>query len=235
MEEKQLKEFYKKYIDIKIYRVIPEEYIKEIKNEGMNPKKDPLKNRYNTIKKLFKIMKKFEKEGIIYTENWRDRNRKGSEIIKINLKSMKNKHIDFVADYNQATKFKEKWKGGALINSISNYINFLDKQELSSKEKEIIEELKLWIKEKQNYKNVMIYVRGSNKCFEKAKLLLLPINGKIKTIKSPYGSFKHFKKIVKNKFTRYEKYLKQNELSYLRVTSKIPKEAINLIKKENYN
>jgi hypothetical protein len=226
MNEGQLKDFYKKYIDVKIYRVISKEYLPKIKKEGINPKKDPLKIKYKEIKKLFELIEKYERKGIVYTETWRDGERKGSEIIKISKKSMNNNYIDFVTDYKQVLKFKDKWRGGALVNTISNYINFLKKQNLSNKEKKLIEKLKLWSNKKRKYQNIIIYTKGSNKYFENAKLLLLPLNGKIQTVKSPYGSYEHFKKKIKNNFKKYEQYLKQKELSYIRVTSKIPKENI---------
>ena len=68
---------------------------------------------------------------------------------------------------------------------------------------------------------------GSSKFFEKSKFLLLPIKGKKEMVKSPYGSYRHFKKTMKDK---YKEYLKKEELSYLRVVDKIPKEEILVLK-----
>jgi hypothetical protein len=229
MNEKQLYEFWKKYVNTKIYHVTSEKYISVIKKNGLNPKKNPLGNKYPEIIQLFKLIKRFEDKGIIYTEEWRDGIKKGSEIIEISKESINNNYIDFVSDYNQALKFKKKWRGGALANIVFNYANFLKNKRLSKSERELVRMLNLWAEKERKYKNKIIYVKGSGKFLEGAKLLLLPLKGKKKIVTSPYGSYEYFINVIRNKLNLYERYLKQEELSYLRVMDKIPKEDIFIL------
>ena len=117
--------FWNKFIDRDIYRVTSEEYLPEILENGLNPKNDPFSKMYEDIDKLFRIMIRFEQEGIIYQEKWRDGPVRASEIIKFNEASRQNNYLDFVADYDQALKFYNKWRGGALTNVVYNFSTFL--------------------------------------------------------------------------------------------------------------
>lgn len=229
MDENDLLKFWKEFIDRDIYRVTSEEYLHEILENGLNPKNDPFSKMYGDIDELFQIIIRFEKEGIIYQEEWRDGPVMASEIIKFNESSRQNNYLDFVTDYNQALKFYDKWKGGALTNVVYNFSTFLQNQNLNEDDKELVDKMKDWSTNKRNYKNKIISVKGSNHVFENAKMLCLPENGERKIVESPYGSFDHFKKTVSGKFDLYKPFLKIKKLSYLRVTENIAPDLIQIV------
>lgn len=55
MKEKELEKLYNKYIKNRfMYRAVSEEYYKDIKKNGLNPKKDP--SNENIFRKLFIII-----------------------------------------------------------------------------------------------------------------------------------------------------------------------------------
>lgn len=216
---------WEKWVNRNIFRVTSDEYLEDIKTNGLDPNRDPFEGMYEHIDKLFKIMLKLENKDIIYEEKWRDGPAKASDIIEFNKPSRENKYIDFVADYNQALKFCEKWKGGALTNVVFNFTNFLKNKELTTEEKELVTKLLKWAEKKRRFSNRIIAVKGSNKIFENAKMLCLP-KGKNFLIQSPYGSLENFKK---NYQAEILPFLTTQELSYLRVEEKIPAEAIDLV------
>ncbi|HII14726.1 MAG TPA: hypothetical protein HA362_00275 [Nanoarchaeota archaeon] len=231
MDKAFLGKFWKKNIQRNIYRVVSDEYASSIKKNGMTPAKDPFKGMHPKIKALYRLMLKLEKEGLVYREKWRDGPVKASYIIKVSRASMDNNYIDFVADYKQALRFKGKWKGGALTNVVFNFCRFLllNKAKLSGKEQKLVCSLFEWTKKKMGFRNRIMVVKGSSRCFETAKLLLLPKDGRKQYLASPYGSFKHFLKTVRGRFAVYEPYLSRTELGYLRVLGRIgPKEIVRI-------
>lgn len=187
MDEAFLKRFWKQNIDRNIYRVVSEEYIPGIRKNGMNPAKDPFKGMHPKIKSLYSLMLKLEKKGFAYEEKWRDGPVKASYIIKVSRASIGNNFIDFVADYKQALKFRGKWRGGALTNVVFNFCRFLllNKGMLSAKEQKLVYLLFEWAKKKRRFKNRIMAVKGSAKCFETAKLLLLPNAAENNTLHHP--------------------------------------------------
>ena len=61
--EKKLQQFYNKYINKPIYRAIPLVDYNEIKNNGIDPTKNPYNKIKPSMKKLANIILKLEKEG----------------------------------------------------------------------------------------------------------------------------------------------------------------------------
>lgn len=229
MKEKESIEFWNEFIDRDIYRITSEEYLQDITKRGLDPSNDPFQKMYTDIDLLFKLMIKYEEKGIIYQEKWRDGPVTASDIIEFNRASRTNNYLDFVVDYQQALKFYRKWRGGALANVIFNFTNFLQNQELSLAEKQLVDKLHDWSSKKRSHKNRIVAVKGSNLIFENAKMLCLPENGERYTMPSPYGSFEHFKHTTKGKLDLYIPFLQIKELSYLQVTEKIPADAIKII------
>ncbi|MBU0461435.1 MAG: hypothetical protein KJ574_02505, partial [Nanoarchaeota archaeon] len=72
MNENGLYEFWNEFINRDIYRVTSEEYLLDMTKHGLNPSNDPFSKMYEEIEKLFEIIVKYEKKGIIYQEEWRD-------------------------------------------------------------------------------------------------------------------------------------------------------------------
>jgi len=226
--EEALFRVWNQYVNRDVYRVTSEEYLPEIKREGLDPKKDPFKEKYLEIEQLFQIMTQLEEKGITYQERWRDGPITASGIIRFNSTSINNDYLDFVADYEQALKFYQRWRGGALSTVVFNFTSFLADKKMSTTEKDLVERLHQWSEEKRSYPNHIITVNASHPAFESAQMLCLPKKGQRTTVASPYGSFDHFKEEVKDRIEVYLPYLKGEELSYLRVGQRIGPECIKL-------
>jgi len=233
MFEMTSKDMWKKYIDKKVYRIMPSDQKSNVLKKGFDPKKDPYEKINPKIKKMFKIVKRLEKEGVVFRDEWANSPVKGSTVVKVSMRSVKGKYIDFVANKKQLKKFEKSWVGGGcLVTYVLKLTDFLleNIDKLSSSEKELIKYLNKWANKRKNKKRFVIYIKGSNKIFESAKFYCFTPEFK-KYWKSPFGSFKHFEKIMKKGgFKKYMPFLKGEKLFYLRVPKKIPSDEIKLLK-----
>jgi hypothetical protein len=231
--EEKLYKLWKKYIDTNLYKVISKEYISSIRKKGFQINKDPFSKKKNEIKKLFEIILKLEKRDLIYYHKIGRVQVKGSYLVKRSSISMNKKFLDFTNSYQQAKKFKRKWGGGALTVAVLDLSNFLmdNKNLLNKKEIKLIKNLISWANKKRGFENKIIFIKGSNPIFENAKLQYnLKVRKNQKYYLSPYGSFNHFKKIIKQEgYKKYEPYLKKTKKAYIRVTENIsPKSIIRI-------
>jgi len=237
-KDRELYALWKKYVNKNIYRVISGEYLKDVRKNGFNPKKDPYSvATKNKIKKFFKIILRLEKKGVVYNEKIGRNNDiviKGKFIVERANISMGSNFIDLTQDYSQALKFKRKWRGGALTQAVYNFCLFLKNREkyLTDSEKKLLEEIRDWAERKRKFPNYLLFINGSSKCLESAKFLHQKIISKNqKYWKSPYGSFEHFKNVARRtNIKKYIPHLKGEKYFYLRVTSKIPPSAISKIR-----
>lgn len=237
LSEKELYKLWKKYIDKSVYRVISKEYLKDVKKNGFNPKKDPFSDSIKKkIKKFFKIILRLHKKRIIYKEKIGRNNEftiYGKYIVERSIISMNSNFIDLTPNYIQALKFKRLFHGGALTMAVYRFCNFLKDKKylLTTSEKKLLSEMFEWVNKKRNYSTRLVFIKGSHSCLSKAKFhYQLAIRKNQKYLASPYGSFEHFKKILrKNGHKKYFPYLKEKNF-YLRVISKIPPSAIIKIK-----
>jgi len=229
MDSKKSLNFWNEFVNRDIYRVTSDEYIDDIVQNGLDPANDPFQGMFGDINKLFELMVGLEERGIVYEEIWKPGPVTASHIIEFNRASRVNNYIDFVADYQQALKFDREWKGGALTSIIFNFTSFLRDQELSDKDKELVDKLHEWSADKRNYGNRILVVKGSSTIFENAEMLCFPGNRMQHVLPSPYGSFEHFERIIGEKWDQYSPFLKMDKLSYLRVTERIPADVIRLI------
>ena len=229
---KELKEIWKKYINQKIYRVIPFDQKDIILKKGFNPKKDPYEKINEKIKKMFGIVKRLERKGIVFKDEWGNKPVKGSTIVKVSMRSVRGSYIDFVVSKKQIQIFKKRWDGGCLATYVFKLTKFLLKNsyKLNPSERKLVNYLNKWAFSKRGKKSVTIFIKGSNEIFESA--LFYPFSPQFKRYwKSPFGSFEHFKKVVKEKDLRkYLPYLKGEKLFYLRVKEKILPKEIKLVK-----
>ena len=230
--EKLLKEIYKKYIDRPIYRVVPYRDYKKILKEGINPKKDPYEKIKPKLKQFFKIILKLEKKGKIIKLKWGSKEIFGSYAVKTTIDDLLRPYVDFTPN-NES--YYMKMHGGATVTNIKRLIKKLIeiKPKLSNKDLKIVDGLNKWTK-KKTCKNKVIYVQGSSKIFETALFQELKstktksISGRKKRyyLPNPFGSFEHFKKIIKkNGLKKYLSHFKNNNF-YLRVKDKIPANEI---------
>jgi hypothetical protein len=224
----ELKKIYKKYVDQKVYRVIPISQKSTVLRKGFDPKKDPHKKYISKINRMFRIIERLERKGIIFKEKWRDGMAPGSKVVQLSRRSLNTNYIDFVADKKQVKRFKRKWKGSCLVNYVYKLTNFLldNLKELKNSERELVKDLNKWAKSRTKDKFVVIYIKGSNKIFESSKFYRFHKGVRKMYWRSPFGSFDYFKKAInQRKLSEYLPYLKHKKLFYLRVNKKIsPKE-----------
>jgi hypothetical protein len=230
--DKKLKEIWKKYINQKIYRVIPFDQKAIVLKKGFDPKKDPYEKINNKVKKMFGIVKKLERKGIIFEDIWGGKPVKGSTVIKVGMRSVRGDYIDFVASKKQIQIFKKRWDGGCLATYVFKLTEFLleNSDKLNPSEKKLVTYLNKWAFSKRGKKSVTLFINGSNKIFESA--LFYTFSPQFKRYwKSPFGSVEHFKKVIKEKSLRkYLPYLRRNKLFYLRVKEKISPKEIKLLR-----
>lgn len=231
INDKELKKIWKKYIDKKIYRIIPLEQKKDVLKKGFNPQKDPYEKYNPKIKKMFKIIERLEKKGIVFETKWSHKTIPGSTIVKVSKRSIEGKCIDFVARKKQLKIFKKNWKGGCLATYAFKLSNFLleNSSELKPSELKLVKSLNEWSSQKMKGKFSTVYIRGSSEVFESAKFYYF--NKEFKRYwASPFGSFEHFKKVIQKKgLEKYLPFLKDEKLFYLRVGQKIPSEEIKFL------
>lgn len=238
LTNKELYSIWKRLIDKNLYRVISEEYLKDVLKNGFNPKKDPFSNDIKKkIRRLLKIIIKLQRKRIVYVQFIGKNNDlpiTGEDIAMRSMISMDSKFIDLTPNYLQALKFNRKWRGGALTQTVRDCCEFLENKEeqLNESEKELIKELYVWSLKKGSYPNRLLFIRGSHRCLEKAKFHYQgAIHSHTTYWESPYGSFEYFKRLSKKcNIMRYVPYLKNEKYSYLRVVSKIPPSAIEKVR-----
>lgn len=242
MEGIGLYEYWKKYIDCrKMYRVFPKEFEEDIRKKGLCSRNNPYKHKYSDIKKLFKILHWLEKrQKFNHTQIW-GRVVNAEQIMRITLDDMKKEYLDFTPHLEEVKYYKKLMKntGSALSSTIKLITQdiLLRKPTLKTKrDYDLVKSLNYWSKQRGKYDLVVIYIRGSCTSFEKATYQTK--DGK--KLPSPFGSFRHFKKIIKKYgLKRYSGRLEGNprvkpnhktNFFNLRVRGKIPSGDIVFIK-----
>ena len=229
MDEKYLKWFYKRYIDKNLYRVVSEEYLKDIKKHGIDPNKNPYHEQIPLIKMLFSLLLRLEKSGFRHTRKWGNQIVDAKKIISVSTRDIDNPYVDFTASYKK-TYYYRKYKGGALVATIKEITSDIleRKSNLSKSELKLVEDLHKWALFKSSFKNRVLFFKGSSKYFETAHFQMLG-SGK-DYIESPFGRYEHFKKIIeKNGLDIYKPYLEDKDTFYLRAVERIPASEIHKI------
>ena len=237
--EKELLEFYKKYMDIPMFRVVPICDYKKILKEGINPKKDPYKNIKNLVLQFEKIVRKFEEKGLIMFFKWEPKEVSGTYALGVTLIDLSLGCVDFAPD-EDAVPYYLALRGGAATSNLKRIIKRIreNKIELSKNDNEVIKKIEVWTN-KRTCENKAFYVKGTSKSFETALFQIRrkskpqkrrKLKGHPDYLESPFGNFENFKKVVaKHGLKKYSYYLR-NKLFFLRVKDKIPKEEIISLK-----
>jgi hypothetical protein len=229
----ELKKIWEKYINIKFYRIMPTDQKKDTLKNGLNPLSDPYKKINPLIRRLYNLILKLEKKGIVFCDIWRSGPVKGSTIVKISLRSVNGKYVDFVGNKKQIQVYKKRWiGGGCLATHVLKFTNFLleNINYLNHSEKKLVKYLNDWANKSKNKKRFTIYVKGSSKYLESALFYCYVPEFK-NYWKSPFGSFEHFQKFIKtHSLVKYMPYLKNEKLFYLRIINKLPQSEIKLLK-----
>lgn len=234
MNEKQLYEFWKKYIDVSIYRVVPKCDLKDIELNGIDPRRDPYKIIKKDVEILLRIVTKLEKEGNDLHVFWGKKKVSFTRSLQVTLGDFEIACIDF-APNKGAIDYYLGYKGGAATHNLRQILEILAKMKLnlSKKEKLSIMKIQEFI-DKRFCDNVALIFNGSSKLFEKAlfqRIKIKKVNGKSvfhQYFESPFGDFEHFKKFTdKNDLRKYVYYLRTKSF-YLRIKDKVPASEIEV-------
>ncbi len=229
MDEKYLKWFYTKYIDVNIYRVVSEEYLEEIKSKGIEPDVNPFHNHIPQIKELFALLMKLESGGFAHTRQWGGTLVTAEKIIRVSTTDIDNPFVDFTASYNK-TYYYRRHRGGALVTTIYEITSDILKRKpvISKKELQLVNSLHEWSSIRASYINRVLYFNGTSRYFESAHFQMIG-SGK-DYIESPFGRYDHFKQVIeKNGIDVYEPYLKNKDDFYLRAIERIPASEIKKV------
>ncbi|MBT7903581.1 hypothetical protein HN587_06985 [Candidatus Woesearchaeota archaeon] len=228
--------YWKKHIDNqKLYRVFSQEYSDSIKKQGIDPNNNPYKSSNRKIKKLFRILAWLERtHNFNHTQDWGRKELVTTDhIIKVTLEDMEKKYIDFTP-YPKEVKYYQKLmrgNGGALVSTVQKITEDIIKRKPKLPflvRWKFITNLHDWTLAKGDHKIKVLFVKGSAKCFETA--IFQNKLGTTSNIKSPFGSFKHFQRIVKEAGLKtYKPFFEKNKWYNLRVQHKIPPADIQVL------
>lgn len=153
---------------------------------------------------------------------------------------MKKEYIDFTPHKIEVKYYKDLMKNTG--SALASTVKFITQDIISRKPKlrsdsdfKLVKSLNIWAKKRGKYKVKVIWIKGSCKAFEKAVYQAKDNNN----LPSPFGSFKHFKKIMgKYGMEKYRARLEngiykipdeRENFFNLRVRGKISPEEINFI------
>ena len=218
-----LRGFWNEYVDIILYRVTSSEYLEDIKTKGLDPAKDPYAAIAKKIQKLFALVVELEDEGIVHEQDWGFKTVTGKYIVRVSSEDLNSPYIDFTPDQD-AVDFYMGLNGGAMVQSVRRITEDL----LKRRPDDLLLELNSWARRKSSFDNVTLSVMGSSNCLESALFQnRLGIEGADKYWESPFGSYEHFRNVVKNKsLDRYRPYQKKKKKCFVRVTEPVPPEQI---------
>jgi hypothetical protein len=178
MDEKELYSYWKKYVDSKfLYRVVSEEYVPSIKKQGFNHNKDPFEKNKNDIYKLFSICMRLYKQGFIMMRWW-GKPVDQKKVIKISKEDLANPGIDFTPNFENILFYYLNLQGGALVCTVRIFTEelIMKRPPLSDSEWTLVKKLNVWSRKKYSYRNKVVVIRASSKCFEHAHFQWFRVN-----------------------------------------------------------
>ncbi|MBD3247117.1 hypothetical protein GF378_00670 [Candidatus Pacearchaeota archaeon] len=206
---KFIETYWKKHIDSKfVYRAMPVVFLKDVRKNGLNPRKNPFSKHKKDINKAIKILEKLHKNGFKAPRKIAP----GKifdvpKILKVIERDLKNKRIDFTSNLSNA-KFYAKIKGGAIVASVKHLTssiiknkNFLEK--LSKSEQKTILKLNSWSKKMSDQKSLIIRAKLSSPAFKDSIFQFKGSQDKESAL--PVGPLKYFKSNLKKRIKKQDK------------------------------
>ncbi|HIH23968.1 TPA: hypothetical protein HA251_02945 [Candidatus Woesearchaeota archaeon] len=221
--EKELLAFWKKHVDGKrLYRVVARKYVPDIRRSGLNPGKNPYKSRTKDIRAFCRILLALRKKGFVMMRWW-GRPVDQLNVVETTLRDITSGYIDFTPDYKSSLTidYYLNLRGGALAQTIYIYSEelLMKQPPLTAKEWTLVKRMNSWSKELCSDENALLSIPASSAYLEHASFQ--HFTGPY--VESPFGSFGHFKMVVKkNGLGFYKPYLEGKKLFYLRTTKSIP-------------
>jgi len=226
MDETKLKLLYAKCVKNKFfYRTFSNEFFNDIKNNGLNPKKNPYQEMKNNLIQFFKILDNLEEKGFNYVYiYWPNEKPLGSKLSRVHRKSLDKKYIDFTINKKELNHYLNR-TGGDIPYTVNHVANDLLNWNypLNTNQIKTLKKVQKWAKAKMRFSMKKLKILATSKSLERADFQRFGQE----YIPCPYGSFEHFKKVIKKYgWDTYKPYLLEKKHFYVRFKDKIPREEI---------
>ena len=226
MNESKLKSIYSKYVKNKFfYRTFSNEFYKDIKENGLNPKKNPYQEMKSELIQFFKILDDLEKKGFNYAYiYWPNEKPTGSKISRVHRKSLNKKYIDFTINEKELNYYLNR-TGGDMPHTVNHIADDLINWNypLTKNQITLLKKVQKWAKKRMKFSMKKLKIPATSKALEKADFQRFGQE----YIPCPYGSFEHFKKVIEEYgWNTYKPYLLEKKHFYVRFKNKIPKQEI---------
>lgn len=235
-EKEKLHLFWKKNIDIPLYRTIAERDFLKVKRFGLDPSKNPYAKMEAKLEKLFSLVSHLEEKGFVMKFLIGKRESLGSYYANMARYELGKKMIDFTPIKGHFRYYKSL-RGGAMISCVRRLTDRLleNREVLSNVQFDLVRELNEFAV-KSACEMKLIRIRGSLSSLSCAKFHLTgTTKGKVrrvhsvKYLPSPFGDFDNFVKVVQRKGLRKYSFRLRNKKYYLRATKAIPVKEITFI------
>ncbi|MBT3450549.1 hypothetical protein HN448_01170 [archaeon] len=230
MQEAKIRLIYNLHVKNKFfYRTISNEYYKDVKKKGLNPKNNPYQEMKKDLIQFFKILDFLEKKNFNYVYTyWPNEKPIGSKISRVHRKSLNKKYLDLTLSQKELDYYSNR-KGGDIPNTVNHIAEDLINWDypLTYLQINLIKKVQRWAKKKIKFSMKKIRISATSKFLENADFQRFGQE----YIPCPYGSFKHFKKVI-NKYgwKTYKPFMLEKKHFYVRLKDKIPPEEIDFIK-----
>ena len=189
-----LRSAYKRFVEGKyLYRASSEEWLDNIRKEGLDPSQNPYEDVKQQLIEFFTILDRLEAIGHNYVYMyWPDEKPLGSKISRIHRRSLDQEYIDLTPDEKEIEYYMDR-RGGDIPHTVNHIAQ--DIQEyypLTDEEKELVRRLRQWSLERMEYSMVKIGIAATSKYLEDAEFQRFGLE----YIGSPFGTFDNFKDLV---------------------------------------
>ncbi|MEI7718682.1 MAG: hypothetical protein WCI72_02350 [archaeon] len=230
MKEK-IKELYDVHVNGKfLYRAMSKEYMKDILKNGLNPKKNPFEPIKKDLRGFLSIILYLHRKGYKISYSWHNETPPITKLVRVLRTDLMRRSILFGPELKEIQNYYSGMKGGSLVSTMYELAELIKnkKYPLNERQIQIIDRVYSWCKKRQKYSMFIIRVNRSSKCLQSAKFQ--HFGGKYWA--SPFGSFKHFKKIINREGwkDKYATKLETGKVFYLHLKTKLPASEIEVIK-----
>lgn len=231
ISEEKLKQLYDKYVnDQFLYRAMSREYMNDITKNGLNPKNNPFDPIIKDLRNFLSIILHLDRRGYNISYSWHNEVPPVTKLIGVLRKDLKRKSILFGPELKEIQDYYSGMKGGSMISTMYELVELIrtKKYPLNERQSKIIDKVYEWCKERRKYGMFIVRISRSSKYLQSAKFQ--HFGGKYWA--SPFGSFKHFKKIIKREgwADKYATKFETGKIFYLHLKSKVPASEIEVIK-----